>query len=334
MIVGLDFEDAVDQRRLPDIAGILTLLDRKEALRWSAFDDRGVVGIGHHRALRIGGMGRADHAEQRGVLRLAVEGPGGIEDLVAAVFGVGLREHHQLDIGRIATGCGKRLEQIIDFVGRQRQTHRGIGLVERSTTLGTDRNGLQRLARQVGKERRDVARVLSRRDHRFGHSVVKECCQRIALRSAELIAGRANAEQAGEQAAQTPAKRQRIGHTPLDADDLIEPAQAGDFGGLARPGADGSEARHDPQHRCARRFGGDRQAIVEQRGHPRARVGRQWLCRQHDMQPGGLDIGDSLVNRLQRLQQAASTEFGEGSAAPQYKCFGHLAKGLGGEPEV
>jgi hypothetical protein len=52
------------------------------------------------------------------------------------------------------------------------------------------------------------------------------------------------------------------------------------------------------------------------------------------MQPGGLDIGDSLVNRLQRLQQAASTEFGEGSAAPQYKCFGHLAKGLGGEPEV
>ena len=233
MIVGLDFENAVDQRRLPDIAGVLTLLDRKEALRQSAFDDRCIIGIGHHRALRMGGMGRADHAEKRGVLRLAVEGPGGIEDLVATMLGVGLRKHHQLDIGRIATGCGKSLEQIVDFVGRQRQPHRGIGLIERSATLGTDWHGLKRLARQVGKERCNVAGVLGRRDHRFGHAIVKECCQCIALCSGELVAAGAHAEQAGEKAAQTLAKGQRIRHAPLDPVDLIESAQAGDFGGLA-----------------------------------------------------------------------------------------------------
>ena len=227
-----------------------------------------------------------------------------------------MREHHQLDIGRIATRGGEGLEQIIDFVGRQGQTHRGIGLIERGATLGTDRHGLKRLARQVGKERCDLGRVLDWSDHRFGHPIVKECCQRIALGSGEVVTGSAHTEQAGDQTAQAFAKGQRIGHAPLDAADLIEPAQPGNVGRLARPRADGSEARQDPQHGCARSFGSDRQAIVEQRGDPRLSVGRQRLRRQHDIQPGGLDVGDSLVDRLQRLQQAAEAEFGEGSAAP------------------
>ena len=44
----------------------------------------------------------ADHREQRLRLRDAVDDELGVEDLVAAVLGVRLREHHQLDIGRIA----------------------------------------------------------------------------------------------------------------------------------------------------------------------------------------------------------------------------------------
>jgi len=41
-------------------------------------------------------IGILDHLEQGAVARSAVDFPGGVEDLVAAVLGVGLGEHHQL----------------------------------------------------------------------------------------------------------------------------------------------------------------------------------------------------------------------------------------------
>ena len=43
-----------------------------------------------------------DHREQRLRLALAIDDPIRVEDLVTAMLGVRLREHHQLDIGRIA----------------------------------------------------------------------------------------------------------------------------------------------------------------------------------------------------------------------------------------
>ena len=43
-----------------------------------------------------------DHRKQRTLLRLAVDHPIGIENFVAAMFRVGLREHHQLNIAGIA----------------------------------------------------------------------------------------------------------------------------------------------------------------------------------------------------------------------------------------
>jgi hypothetical protein len=49
----------------------------------------------------------ADHAEQRLVLGFAVDHPGGVENLVAAMFGIGLGEHHQFDVGRVAAGLVK-----------------------------------------------------------------------------------------------------------------------------------------------------------------------------------------------------------------------------------
>jgi hypothetical protein len=70
----------------------------------------------------------ADHAEQGFVFRFAVDHPGGVEDLVAAVLGVGLREHHQFNVGRIAPGLRENVEQVIDFVVGERQTERAIGL--------------------------------------------------------------------------------------------------------------------------------------------------------------------------------------------------------------
>ena len=67
-----------------------------------AFDYRGVVFIRHYRAGRRGFVRVANHAEQRFGLLFAVQDEVGIEDFVAAVFAVGLREHHQFHIRRIA----------------------------------------------------------------------------------------------------------------------------------------------------------------------------------------------------------------------------------------
>jgi hypothetical protein len=61
-------------------------------------------------------------------LACAVDHPGGVENLVAAVFGIGLGEHHQFDVGRVAAGLGEHVEQVIDFVVGQRQAERAVGV--------------------------------------------------------------------------------------------------------------------------------------------------------------------------------------------------------------
>ena len=84
------------------VRAVAAVVARIEALDGRALDHRRVVGVGDERSLRMRGVRRADHREQALVLRHAVDDPVGVEDLVAAVLGVRLREHHQLDVGRIA----------------------------------------------------------------------------------------------------------------------------------------------------------------------------------------------------------------------------------------
>ena len=57
-------------------------------------------------------MGLADHGKERQLLRLAVDHPMSVEYLVTAVLGIRLREHGQLDIGRVASQRVEVLEQI------------------------------------------------------------------------------------------------------------------------------------------------------------------------------------------------------------------------------
>ncbi|KAG1314737.1 hypothetical protein G6F63_016151 [Rhizopus arrhizus] len=76
-----------------------------------AFDHRSIIAVRAARVLRGLLVGVLDHPEQRAVLFLAVDGPAGVEDLVAAVLGIGLREHHQFDVGGVAPQVGERLGQ-------------------------------------------------------------------------------------------------------------------------------------------------------------------------------------------------------------------------------
>ena len=72
-------------------------------------------------------FGVADHAEQTDALGHAIDGEVGIEDFVAAVLAVGLRKHHQLNVGRVAVELCERFDEVIDFIKGEREAKLGVG---------------------------------------------------------------------------------------------------------------------------------------------------------------------------------------------------------------
>ena len=163
----LDAERRVDARLDPVLAAAV----RTETRGRVAFQHGRVVAVGAERVLRRLRVGVLDHPEQGTVLLLAVDGPAGVEDLVPAVLGVGLREHHQLDVGRIAAQLGVACAQVVDLVlgQRQAQAHvRGLQLRQRDTlqfaARGRGEQGLRLLAAgEQGLRHRVVQRLGQRR---------------------------------------------------------------------------------------------------------------------------------------------------------------------------
>ena len=88
---------------------------------------------------RLGLVGFLDHAEQGGFAGLPIEGPGGIENLVPAVLGIGLRKHHQLDIAGVALEPGEGFQQVVDFVLSKGQAQFAVGLNQCVAPLGQSR---------------------------------------------------------------------------------------------------------------------------------------------------------------------------------------------------
>ena len=131
----------------------------------------GVVAVGHHRMARLLLVGVADHAEQALVLRHAVDGEVGVEDLVAAVLAVGLGEHHQLHIGRVAAQPGEGFHQVVDLVRRQRQAPVAVGPLQRGLAAGQHVHMGQRLGVQLGEQR---GGIVPRSQHALGHAVVQQ----------------------------------------------------------------------------------------------------------------------------------------------------------------
>ena len=126
MVVRFHFHDDMGVFFVETVALVFRRI-RIETLDFRAFDHGRVVFIGNDRAFGMRVVCIANHAEKGFRLFFAVEDEIGVEDFVAAVFAVCLREHHQLDIGRIALQSLIVFNQIIDFVGGECQTHFGIG---------------------------------------------------------------------------------------------------------------------------------------------------------------------------------------------------------------
>ena len=68
-------------------------------------------------------------------LRLAIDREFGVEHLVPAMLGVGLGEHHQFGIGRIATERRVAFGQIVDLVAGQGQAEPPVGCFSAATRI-------------------------------------------------------------------------------------------------------------------------------------------------------------------------------------------------------
>ena len=118
---------------------------RVETPGGEALDHRGVVLVGGQHAFAVHLVGVLDHAEQGFLLGLTVDIPAGVEDLVPAVFGVGLGKHHQLDVVRVAAQLAEAFHQVVDFILSQGQAQRLVGLLKRDTPTAQDIHHGQRL---------------------------------------------------------------------------------------------------------------------------------------------------------------------------------------------
>ena len=301
VVVGLDLQQAMHRLLGPAIAagGRVHVPGGQRA----AFQNGGVVGIGHHRALRVGLVGLADHAEERAFLRLAVDDEVGVEDLVAAVLGVGLREHHQLDIGGVASQLAIDAGQVVDLVGRQRQAQPGVGRAQGGGGIVAQRHGGQG---DRGMGRKETGRIRCSGEPALGHRVMQAGGQQGELRLG-IVLGLAAAQQAVPKA-QLPAD------AALDARHVGKAGMVQDVDGLGRPGRERALTGRDPEGALVLAVGGIGQRVLV---HQQLQAG-QPLTGQGAIRPRGRDLQrvepfgieglDGIVDGLQFLQQCLGTE--------------------------
>jgi len=115
--------------------------------------------------------GVLNHFEQRFRLLFAVDNPIGIENFVAAMFGVSLRKHVQLDVCRVAAQVSEGVDQIVNFVFSQCQTQLDVGLFERNAACTEQINVLNRCRLVLGKQFFSIVKVSK---YGFHHTVVQQ----------------------------------------------------------------------------------------------------------------------------------------------------------------
>jgi len=220
----------------------------------------------------------------------------GIEDLVPAVLGVGLREHHELDIGRVASERAERLDQIVDLIARQRQPELRIGAGKCGMTVAPERHHLER------PRRRDMKQVRLERvgPERLGHSIVHKGAERAQLGLSQRLL-----------------RLDDVARAALQAPHGREPAHVGDIGGLARPGGHRAQPRRDEQSLPA--------LLLQVRPRPvRQELAEELLLGFvqrtrgiHEMHETRPKRANARVDALQRLQQSFEAKLRQRGRAGQ-----------------
>ncbi len=293
VVVGFDLHQ--DVHRLAVGRVFTGVRIRVEAPGHVTDDDRGVVLVGGQHAFAVQLIGVLDHAEQRLVLALAVDVPAGIEDLVTAVLGVGLREHHQFDVVRIAPQIGKAGHQIIDFIFGERQPQLHVGPLQCRATSAKDVDRRQRLGLGVAEQVRGVFETL---EHQLSHAVVQRCGDLPSLVIGQLSG-------------------HVIGDAALEALDLVETAVAGDVAGLARPWRNRAETRDHQKQPTGRLLHRYARPVLQQPGEHTLFIRAKRAGYLGEMSKLGIQPahGGDLLGQL--CQELAMTEGGKSGSAAQ-----------------
>ncbi len=303
VVVRLDLEDRVHglQPFNEDRArGILLVGPRVKARHRRAFKHSRIVAVGDDRAARALLVRLANHAKEGLLLLHAVDREFSVEDLVAAVLGIGLREHHQFDVRGIAALAREGFNQVGDFVLGQREAHFAVGLFQCGAAACLDVHDRHGLARDVRKEHRGIG-VGS--EHRLRHAV-KEALGDRSLLFVRHVA------------------RNHVAHAALDAVHGVDAAVVHDVSRLARPGADRPQARHRQEFGAGGGLRGV--AVVKKRFKAlHFSVGKRAL-RRHEMNVGSRHRGHAGGGCLQNGQQALGAEGGKGIAPRELQNHGRM----------
>ena len=87
------------------------------------------------------------------------------------MLGIGLGKHHQLDIGGIALHLLIILQQVVDFVCRQRQPHVLIGLQQGIDAILRNTDGYQRSGRKMLEQSFCSCECVK---YGFGHTIMQQ----------------------------------------------------------------------------------------------------------------------------------------------------------------
>ena len=293
MVVGLDLHQNADGLAMKAVGGRVWI--GEEQASFGPFHDRGVVAVCGQDAGRAAVGGVADHLEQRLALLLAVDDEVGVEDLVPAVLAVGLREHHQLHVGRVAAERAEIVDQVIDLVGRQGQAHGRIGRFDGGTTAAQHVHGGQRPRLGVVEQARGVRLAV---EHRFRHAVVQGGTQPGFVRDVAIDG---------------------VPDATLDTRDLGEPAVVGDVRRLGGPRRDGSDARHDQKAPAGQGASLGARAVAQQLVEDMRLAVRQCPVHVHEMDELGAEFADGGIRGLDLPEPLGQPGGGESGSAAKYE---------------
>ena len=224
VVVGLNLHQDLDILFLIAVAALFGV--HQEALSPAPLDHCRIVLVGGKHLPRGLLSGVADHLEQGLVLLLPIHDPVSIEDLVPAVLGIGLGEHHQLHIRGVAPQGAEALIQIFDLILGQGQAQFTVGQLQGRLAAADQINALQGCGLGMHKQ---ALRLLLIEQHRFGHAVMQQISHRIQLMFRKWIASRGEI----------------VGNATFQASNGAKATVMGNIGRLAGPGGDGAGAGYD-----------------------------------------------------------------------------------------
>ncbi len=309
VVVRLDLHQDVCRLAARAVEAVVTRIEARDR---RTFHDRRVVGVGDHRSLRMRRVRFADHAEQASRLLYTVDDVLRVEDLVSAMLGIGLREHHQLDVGRVATERSEPRVEVVDLVRRERQAEAHVGALQCRAAFLQQRDGRHRPGREMGEQLPGFREI---GEHRLDHPVVQQRQQRCAIAVSERCAV---------------GSRNVVDDAAFYARDGRQAAVPRDVGRLGRPRRQRAGTRDDEERRfrggCRRcRIRAVGQQAVERRTLVRAQRARNLdemavVCGDRGDAMHGTDSGEAL-------QQLGQAEIRQRRPAGQREDFGHRGWG-------